>query len=51
VPLDQLQVFIAVTEREPVTRGADTFWRVSRSVSAAAASLEREFGTKLFHRV
>jgi DNA-binding transcriptional LysR family regulator len=41
----------AVAEREHVTRAADTLGLAPPSVSAAVASLEREFGTKLFHRV
>jgi DNA-binding transcriptional LysR family regulator len=49
--LDQLQIFIAVAEREHVTRAADAIGLAPPSVSAAVASLEREFGTKLFHRV
>src|SRR6516164_1670296 len=49
--LDQLQIFIAVAEREHVTRAADALGLAPSSVSAAVASLEREFGTKLFHRV
>jgi len=49
--LDQLQVFIAVAEREHVTRAAEALGLAPPSVSAAVASLEREFGTKLFHRV
>jgi DNA-binding transcriptional LysR family regulator len=49
--LDQLRIFIAVAEREHVTRAADALGLAPPSVSAAVASLEREFGTKLFHRV
>ena len=49
--LDQLQIFIAVAEREHVTRAADALGLAPPSVSASVASLEREFGTKLFHRV
>jgi len=49
--LDQLQIFIAVAEREHVTRAADALGLAPPSVSAAVASLEREFVTKLFHRV
>ena len=49
--LDQLQIFVAVAEREHVTRAADALGLAPPSVSAAVASLEREFGTKLFHRV
>jgi DNA-binding transcriptional LysR family regulator len=46
--LDQLQIFIAVAEREHVTRAADAIGLAPPSVSAAVALLEREFGTKLF---
>jgi len=49
--LDQLRIFIAVAEREHVTRTAEALGLAPPSVSAAVASLEREFGTKLFHRV
>ena len=49
--LDQLQIFIAVAEREHVTRAAAALGLAPPSVSAAVASLERELGTKLFHRV
>jgi len=46
--LDQLQIFIAVAEREHVTRAADALGLAPPSVSAAVASLEREFGTCFF---
>src|ERR1700731_2696284 len=49
--LDQLQIFVAVAEREHVTRASDALGLAPPSVSAAVASLEREFGTKLVHRV
>ena len=49
--LDQLKIFIAVAEREHITRAASALGLAPPSVSAAVASLEREFGTKLFHRV
>ncbi|MEE3504165.1 LysR family transcriptional regulator [Acidiphilium acidophilum] len=49
--LDQLQIFAAVAEREHVTRAAEAMDMTQSAVSAAVASLEREFGTKLFHRV
>src|SRR5215472_5906782 len=49
--LDQLQIFIAVGERQHVTRAAGALGLAPPSVSAAIAALEREFGTKLFHRV
>ena len=49
--LDQLKIFIAVAEREHITRAASALGLAPPSVSAAVAALEREFGTKLFHRV
>lgn len=49
--LDQLRIFVAVAEREHVTRAADSLDMTQSAVSGAVASLEREFGTKLFHRV
>lgn len=48
---EQLRIFVAVAEREHVTRAARALDLTQSSVSAAVASLEREFGTKLFHRV
>ena len=48
---DQLQIFIAIAEREHITRAADAPGLAPPSVSAAVASLERELRTKLFHRV
>jgi DNA-binding transcriptional LysR family regulator len=51
VTLDQLKIFIAVAEREHITRAANALGLAPPSASAAVASLEREFGTKLFHRV
>ncbi len=49
--LEQLRVFVAVAEREHVTR-AGAFLNLTQSaVSAAIAALEQEFGLKLFHRV
>lgn len=49
--LDQLLVFVAVAEREHVTRAAESMDMTQSAVSAAIASLERQFGAKLFHRV
>lgn len=48
---EQLRIFMAVAEREHVTRAARALDLTQSSVSAAVASLEREFGTRLFHRV
>jgi DNA-binding transcriptional LysR family regulator len=49
--LDQLRVFVAVAEREHVTRAAEALNMTQSAASAAIASLEREFGARLFHRV
>lgn len=49
--LDQLRIFIAVAEREHVTRAAEALGLTQSAASGAIASLEREFGTKLFHRI
>lgn len=49
--LDQLRVFVAVAEREHVTRAAEALEMTQSSVSVAVSSLEREFGTKFFHRL
>lgn len=49
--LDQLKIFVAVAEREHVTRAAEAMDMTQSAVSAAVSSLEREFDTKLFHRV
>jgi DNA-binding transcriptional LysR family regulator len=49
--IDQLRVFVAVAEREHVTRAAESLSLGQSAVSAAIASLEAQHGTKLFHRV
>jgi DNA-binding transcriptional LysR family regulator len=49
--LDQLRTFIAVAEREHVTRAAESLNVTQSAVSATIASLERELGTKLFNRI
>lgn len=49
--LDQLRVFVAVAEREHVTRAAASLSLAQSAVSAAVASLEREYGLRLFDRV
>ena len=49
--LEQLRIFVAVAEREHVTRAAE-FLNLSQSaVSSAISLLEQKFGLKLFHRV
>ena len=49
--LDQLRIFVAVAEREHVTRAAEALHLTQSAVSAAVASLEERHGAKLFHRV
>ncbi|MHB1304504.1 MAG: LysR substrate-binding domain-containing protein [Acidiphilium sp.] len=49
--LDQLRIFIAVAEREHVTRAAEALDLTQSAASGAIAALEREFGIRLFHRV
>ncbi len=49
--LEQLRLFVAVAEREHVTRAAAELRLTQSAVSAAIANLESEHGVKLFHRV
>ena len=49
--LDQLRVFVAVAERQHVTRAAAALNLVQSAVSAAIAGLEARHAVKLFHRV
>lgn len=49
--LEQLRVFIAVAERQHVTRAAEALNLAQSAVSAAIAALESRHGTKLFHRI
>lgn len=49
--LDQLRIFIAVAEREHVTRAAAALGLTQSAASGAIAALEREFATRLFHRI
>lgn len=49
--LDQLRIFVAVAERQHVTRAAKTLNLAQSAASAAIAVLESRHGTKLFHRV
>jgi DNA-binding transcriptional LysR family regulator len=49
--LEQLRVFVAVAERQHVTRAAEALNLAQSAVSAAIAALEARHGTKLFHRV
>ena len=49
--LDQLRVFVAVAEREHVTRAAEALHLAQSAASASIAALEARHGAKLFHRV
>ena len=49
--LDQLRVFVAVAERQHVTRAAEALNIAQSAASAAVAALEGRHGAKLFHRV
>lgn len=49
--LDQLRIFVAVAEREHVTRAAEALHLTQSTVSAAVAALEGRHGVELFHRV
>jgi DNA-binding transcriptional LysR family regulator len=49
--LEQLRVFVAVAEREHVTRAGDFLNLTQSAVSSSIAALEGEFGLKLFDRV
>lgn len=49
--LDQLRVFVAVAERQHVTRAAQALHLAQSAVSAAIAALENRHGTRLFDRV
>jgi DNA-binding transcriptional LysR family regulator len=49
--LEQLRVFVAVAERQHVTRAAASLNLAQSAASAAIAALEAQHGTKLFHRV
>ncbi len=48
---DQLRIFVAVAEREHITRAAELLGLTQSGVSAAVAALESRYGTPLFHRV
>lgn len=49
--LEQLRVFVAVAERQHVTRAAEALNLAQSAASAAIAALEAHHGTRLFHRV
>ena len=49
--LEQLRVFVAVAERQHVTRAAEALHIAQSAASASIAALEGRHGAKLFHRV
>lgn len=48
--LEQLRIFVAVAEREHVTRGAQAINITQSAASSAIAALEARYNTPLFHR-
>lgn len=48
---EQLRIFVAVAERQHVTRAAATLHLTQAAVSASIAGLEAQYGVKLFDRV
>jgi DNA-binding transcriptional LysR family regulator len=49
--LDQLRIFIAVAEREHLTKAASELHLTPSAVSSAVHALEDRYGVHLFHRV
>lgn len=49
--LDQLRIFLAVSEQLHFTRAAEVLYTTQSSVSAAIQNLEESYGVKLFNRV
>jgi DNA-binding transcriptional LysR family regulator len=49
--LDQLRVFLAVSEHLHFTRAAEALYITQPAVSAAIQSLEEEYAVRLFHRI
>lgn len=49
--LDQLRIFLAVAEREHVTRAAESLNLTQSTVSGGIAALEGRHKVKLFHRI
>ena len=49
--LDQLRIFLAVAEREHVTRASEALNLTQSAVSAAISALEARHGVKLFDRI
>jgi DNA-binding transcriptional LysR family regulator len=49
--LEQLRIFVAVAERQHLTRAADALHLSPSAVSAALRTLEQRYGARLFDRV
>jgi len=49
--LEQLRIFVAVAERQHMTRAAEALHLTQSAVSAAITALETRHNTKLFDRV
>jgi len=49
--LEQLRIFVAVAEKQHVTRAASELNLTQSATSAAIAALEARYGIKLFDRV
>ena len=49
--LEQLRIFIAVAERQHMTRAAEALNLTQQAVSAAIVTLENAYSTALFHRI
>jgi len=49
--LEQLRLFVAVAEREHMTRAAEAVNLTQSAVSAAICNLESQYKVALFHRV
>jgi len=49
--LEQLRIFVAVAERQHMTRASEALHLAQSAVSAAIAGLEARHGARLFHRV
>lgn len=49
--LEQLRIFVAVAERQHITKAAQGLNLAQSAVSASIAALEERQGTRLFHRV
>ena len=49
--LEQLQIFVAVAEREHLTRAAEAIGLTPSAVSSAIKNLEGFYGVALFNRV